>query len=127
MLVDVEVEVRDHLQAAERLRDALELEQRRRHQTTSTFFCPKRPSRPDRHHGDQHRAEQDVARHRRLLDQQVLPDERGQVERRHEHDQPPPALELDQRDDADDHQQVAVDGEPATGWSGAGPSSGSRR
>ena len=58
------------------------------------------------------RAEEHVTRHRGGLDEEVLPDERGQVERRHEHDEPPPALQLDQRDDADDHQQVAVDGEP---------------
>ena len=44
VLVDVEVEVRDHLQAAEGLRDARELEHPRRHQMTSTFFWPKRPS-----------------------------------------------------------------------------------
>ena len=41
-LVDVQVEVGDHVQAAERLRDSLELEQRR-HQTISTRVVPSRP------------------------------------------------------------------------------------
>ena len=43
VLVDVQVEVGDHLQPAERLRDALQLEQRRRHQPISTFAVPNRP------------------------------------------------------------------------------------
>ena len=83
--VDLQVELRDDLEAAERERDAAQLEQRLvGHQTISTRRSPKRPFGRSDHEHDQHRAEHDVARRVGLGEQHVLPHERGEVERRHE-------------------------------------------
>ena len=58
----------------------------------------------------------------RLLDEQVLPDERGQVERRHEHDEAPPALELDERRRCRRSAAGSRRRRGGPGWSAAAPS-----
>ena len=73
-----------HLQAAERERDALQLEQALGHQTISTRRSPSSPFGRTIISTIRISAEQDVARRLRLREHHVLPDERGEVERRHE-------------------------------------------
>ena len=84
-LVDVQVELGDDLEAAERQRDAAQLEQGAvGHQMISTRRSPRRPFGRSDHEHDQHHAEDDVARRVGLREQDVLPHERAEVERRHE-------------------------------------------
>ena len=119
-LVDVEVELGDDLQAAEGLRDA----RRARAAAPSDDLHARRAEqalRADDHQHDQDHAEQEQ-RVTPALDQQVLPDERGQVERRHQQERPPPALELDEHDDAGDQQRRSRDGQPCADAPGRAPS-----
>ena len=89
----------------------------------STRRSPKQPVRAQDHEHDQHDAEHDVARRVRLGEQDVLPHERAEVERRHERDVAPASrassvsastrqIEADVRDRADPVREVRRDDDP---------------
>ena len=91
-LVDVQVEVGHDLEAAERQRDAAAARAAVvGHQMISTRRSPRSPFGPGDHQRDQDRAEHDVARRLGLGEHHVLPDERGEVERRHQQDDAAPS------------------------------------
>ena len=85
-LVDVQVELGDDLQAAERERDAAQLEQRRPASDDLHAALAEQAVRAHDHQRDQEHAEHDVARRVGLREHHVLPHERGEVQRRHEQD-----------------------------------------
>ena len=94
-------------EAAEGLRHVLELEERR--SLPSHDLHARRSEqalRADGHQGDEQRAEEDPARDCGLLDEAGLPDDRGEVERRHEQDRAPPAVDPREGEDGDDERDV---------------------
>ena len=72
----------------------------------STRFSPSRPGRAGDHETDQEDAEDDVPRRLRLREHDVLPDECREVEHRHEHGEPHPALQHREKERERDERDV---------------------